>query len=145
MPEPRKAGAAVPARLEGQVSTQHVRGEKLRVLVVEDDLDGAESLMLLLQLWGYESRGCTSGGEALALAPNFEPHVILTDIGLPDMTGWELAQRLLSSPLLIAITAHGEAADFRRSERAGIRYHLVKPAFQNQLREILERVASGDR
>ena len=57
-----------------------------------------------------------------------QPNVVLIDIGLPDMTGWELAKRLPRDALLIAVTARGEQDDFERSQRAGIRYHLVKPA-----------------
>jgi DNA-binding response OmpR family regulator len=112
----------------------------LRVLVVEDSLDAAEALALQLKQWGYEYRVCTSGGEALALAPYFRPSVVLIDIGLPDMTGWELAKGLPRDALLIAITARGEDGDFWRSRFAGIRYHLVKPAYQRQLRELLERI-----
>lgn len=114
--------------------------EPLRVLVVEDSVDVAETLRIQLKQWGCRCQICASGSEALAIAPSFEPQVVLLDIGLPDMDGWEVARRLPSGSLLIAITAYGEAGDFQRSQRAGIAYHLVKPAFQNQLRELLERV-----
>lgn len=121
----------------------------LRVLVVEDNLDAADVLHTSLNQWGYASRVCTSGNEALALAPYYLPHVVLIDIGLPDIDGWQLAGRLRQQgagnpPVLIAVTAHGEQQDFQRSQRAGISYHLVKPAFQPQLREILERLARSN-
>ncbi|HWB13290.1 MAG TPA: response regulator [Pirellulales bacterium] len=121
----------------------------LRVLVVEDNLDTADVLDTSLHTWGYASRVCTSGNEALALFPYYLPHVVLIDIGLPDMDGWELARRLRqrrdgAPPVLIAITAHGEQHDYQRSQLAGISFHLVKPAFQPQLREILERLAGGN-
>jgi DNA-binding response OmpR family regulator len=122
------------------VDDKLVSARPLRVLVVEDSLDAAEALALQLKQWGYEYRVCTSGGEALALAPYFRPSVVLIDIGLPDMTGWELAKGLPRDALLIAITARGEDGDFWRSRFAGIRYHLVKPAYQRQLRELLERI-----
>lgn len=121
----------------------------MRVLVVEDNLDTASVLEKSLQEWGYPSRVCTSANEALALSPYYQPQVVLIDIGLPDIDGWELASRLRarhseSPPILIAITAHGEQEDFQRSQTAGISFHLVKPAFQPQLREILERLARGN-
>lgn len=129
------------AILERPVSAQPKRTQLLRILVVEDSIDVAETLAIQLRQWGHECQVCTSGNEALALAPYFRPNVVLIDIGLPDMDGWELARKLPGGPLLIAITACGDEYDFRRSQRAGIRYHLVKPAYQNQLRELLERIA----
>ncbi len=121
----------------------------LRVLVVEDNLDTAGVLEKSLDNWGYAARVCTSGNEALALSPYYLPHVVLIDIGLPDIDGWELARRMrqhqaAAPPVFIAITAHSEQHDFQRSQRAGISYHLVKPSFQPQLREILERLARAD-
>lgn len=118
----------------------------MRVLVVEDSLDVAETLQKSLTAWGYAVNACTGGNEALALAPYFRPDVVLIDIGLPDMDGWQLARRLRAQgdgdvPVMIAITALGEEADFERSRQAGISFHLVKPAFQTQLRQLLERIA----
>lgn len=132
----------------GSTSGSRKQQDRLRVLVVEDNLDTAAVLDHNLQAWGYASRVCTSGNEALALAPYYHPHVVLIDIGLPDIDGWELARRLRQQhddgqPVFIAVTAHGEEDDFHRSQAAGIGYHLVKPAFQPQLREILERLARG--
>jgi CheY-like chemotaxis protein len=115
----------------------------LRVLVVEDSTDAAEALGLQLREWGYGYRICASGNEALALVPYFRPNVVLVDIGLPDMSGWELARYLPGNAVLIAISARGEDDDFRRSQYAGIGYHLVKPAYQRQLRELLQRIAPG--
>lgn len=123
--------------------------ETLRVLVVEDHLDVAELLEKNLVDWGYTARTCTSASEALALAPYFQPHVVVVDIGLPDFDGWELVRRLREQrtaepPLFIAVTAHGEGEAYQKSEAVGITYHLVKPSYQQQLRQILERFASGD-
>jgi CheY-like chemotaxis protein len=125
---------------EGRARDRVVVAQPLRVLVVEDALDVAEALAMQLRGWGYDSRVCASGNEAITLAPYYHPNVILIDIGLPDMNGWELAKRLPSDALLVAVTARGEEDDFRRSDQAGIRYHLVKPAYQRQLRELLERL-----
>lgn len=117
--------------------------QPLRVMVVEDSLDAAQALAMHLRLWGYEYCLCTSGNEALALVSIHRPNVALIDIGLPDMDGWELAERLPSDTLLIAVTARGEESDFQRSRLAGIHYHLVKPAFHKQLRELLERFSNS--
>lgn len=120
-------------------------GRPLRVLVVEDSVDTAEALGLQLREWGHAYRICASGNEALALAPYFRPNVVLIDIGLPDMSGWELARYLPANAVLIAVSARGEDNDFRRSQLAGIGYHLVKPAYQRQLRELLGRIAPAVR
>jgi CheY-like chemotaxis protein len=158
------SGKSGPARLPGRAPDLRVHAapdtggagsgssrpnRPLRVLVVEDNLDTAGVLEKSLDQWGYVSRVCTSGNEALALSPYYLPQVVLIDIGLPDIDGWELARRLRqhqaeAPPVFIAITAHGEQHDFQRSQWAGISYHLVKPAFQTQLREILERLAPGN-
>lgn len=126
---------------KGFSTVSSIATRALRVLVVEDALDAAETLDMQLREWGYDSRVCTSGREAIALAPYYQPNVVLIDIGLPDMTGWELAKLLPPDALLIAVTARGEADDFKRSQGVGIRYHLVKPTYQRQLRELLERLA----
>ena len=81
------------------------------------------------------------------MLPGYRPQVVLIDIGLPDMDGWSLARFISSQashdrPILIAVTAYGEESDFVRSQRAAISYHLVKPAYQFQLRQILGRIAS---
>jgi CheY-like chemotaxis protein len=115
----------------------------LRVLVVEDSPDLGRLLAMLLQHWGYHFCICTSGKDALATAPEFKPNVVLIAIGLPDMDGWEVARRLPSGPLLVAVTSRSEEDDFRRSLEAGITYHLIKPAFQAPLRELLERYSTS--
>jgi DNA-binding response OmpR family regulator len=130
------------SKISERTASKSDAARPLRVLIVEDSLDAADALALQLRQWGYDCRVCTSGNEALALTPYFHPNVVLIDIGLPDMTGWELARRLPGDALLIAVTARGEAGDFWRSERAGIRYHLVKPAYQRQLRELLQRMGN---
>ena len=123
--------------------------ETLRVLVVEDNLDVAELLEKNIVDWGYTARTCTSASEALALDPYFLPNVVVVDIGLPDFDGWELVRRLRKQraaepPLFIAVTAHGESEAYRKSVEVGITYHLVKPSYQQQLRQILKRLADGD-
>ena len=108
-------------------------GSARRVLVVDDNVPAAESLAMLVRLSGHEARVVHDGTAALALAPEFRPDVVLLDIGLPGMDGYEVARRLRSVPgtppslLLIAVTGYGREDDRLRSRDAGIDHHLVKP------------------
>ena len=117
----------------------------LRVLVVEDDLIAAESLGLLLRLWGHEPRVTLDGLTALAAAQERLPDVALLDIGLPGtLDGYEVARRLgqlpgQKHPLLIALSGRSEEGDCLRSERAGFHLHLVKPIDSRELRGLLSR------
>ena len=114
----------------------------LTVLVVEDNEDGADSLSLFLRLCGYDVQVAYDGPTALQEANLSPPEVVLLDIGLPGMDGWQVARRLReqlqSRPFLVALTAHGTADDFRRSEEAGLDLHLVKPVDPHMLRNVLE-------
>lgn len=127
----------------GQAPRERV--DCLRVLVIEDNLDAAESLARQLHQWGHHCRVCTTAHEALSVLVRYHPQVVLIDIGLPDMDGWRLARLIHQTtnerPILIAVTAYGEEGDFARSQQAAISYHLVKPAYQPQLRQILGRIA----
>jgi CheY-like chemotaxis protein len=114
----------------------------LRVLVVDDNLDAAESLVMLLGLDGHEVRMAHSGVEALEAAAVFRPEVVLLDIGLPGMDGYEVARRLReqndgAETLLVAMTGYGQEEDRRRSRAAGFHRHLVKPVDLNDLRALL--------
>jgi CheY-like chemotaxis protein len=116
----------------------------LRVLVVEDNADTAATCELLLQLQGLEVRTVPDGRSALAAAQSFTPDVVLLDIGLPGLDGWEVARRLKKEstsrpPFLIAVTGYGREEDRQKSARAGIDLHLLKPADPVQLAELLER------
>lgn len=104
----------------------------LRVLVVEDHQDTAESLRRLLALCGYQVALASSAQEGVTAARKLEPHVVLCDIGLPDSDGYVVASvlrqsRATSDARLIAVTAHGEPQDRRRALAAGFDAHLVKP------------------
>ncbi len=103
-----------------------------RVLVVDDNVDAAESVAMLLRLEGHEIRLAYSGPEALQAAEEYRPEVILLDIGLPGMNGYEVARRLRQQPpfqrtLLAAMTGYGQDEDRRRSAEAGFDRHLTKP------------------
>lgn len=126
-----------------QPSNARQSAGSFRVLAVEDEIDSAEALLLSLQQWGCDVRVCTSGNEALALAPAFQPDVVLLDIRLPDLDGWKLARKLREcgvNATMIAVTALGEGDDYYRSNKVGIDFHLVKPDFKPQLKQLLERI-----
>jgi PAS domain S-box-containing protein len=104
-----------------------------RVLVVDDNLDAAESLAMLLRLEKHTVHTAHDGPAALLEAEAFRPEVVLLDIGLPRMDGYEVARRLreelgLKAALLVAVTGYGQEEDRRRSEEAGFDAHLTKPA-----------------
>jgi CheY-like chemotaxis protein len=121
-------------------------GSSLRVLVVEDEPDAAESLRQLLVLYGHRAEVARDGSAALTLAERFRPDVVFLDIGLPGkVDGLEVARRLGArqedgrTPLLVAVTGRGHPDDRRVSELAGIHLHVVKPADPEVLRVLLER------
>ena len=118
----------------------------LRVLVVEDHPDTAEMLAKWAELSGHSARVCRTGFQALHTAPTFQPDVVLLDIGLPDMNGWDLARSFrdnetLTQPQIIAVTAYQTNDDRRRSEEVGINYHLGKPAHRSDVVGLLAQVA----
>src|SRR5581483_8082486 len=106
--------------------------QRLRVLVVDDNEDCVSSVKALLELSGHEVRTAYRGTDAVNVAREFEPDVVLLDIGLPEMDGYEVARRLRADPklahvLLLALTGYGEESDERRAREAGFDHHLVKP------------------
>ena len=119
-PSTPPAGAATPE------SARH------RILVVDDNVDAAETMVMLLDLSGHDARAAFGGQEALDLALSFRPDVVFLDIGLPGMNGHEVARRLLANPAtasakLIALTGWGTADDIQKSAMSGFHAHLTKP------------------
>jgi two-component system, chemotaxis family, CheB/CheR fusion protein len=114
-----------------------------RLLVVDDNRDSAESLALLLQVQGYEVQTAHDGLAALERARVFRPDVVLLDIGLPRMDGYEVARRLRQEgghqAVLVALTGYGTDEDQRRSQAAGFDHHLLKPVELDALHELLIR------
>jgi len=114
-----------------------------RILVVDDNVDAARSLArLLTRVYGQEVRVAHDGPTALDLAGEFSPEVILLDIGLPGMDGYEVARRLRNQQafrrvLLVALTGWGQEDDLARSREAGFNHHLVKPANPDIIRDLL--------
>ena len=118
-----------------------------RVLVVDDNRDATETMAMLLGIWGHDTRSAHDGPSALGIAQEFQPEVILLDIGLPGMDGFEVARRVHSLPglrntVLIAMTGYGQEEDRARSRAAGFARHLVKPADPTTLKKMLESLPS---
>ncbi len=118
----------------------------LRTLVVDDNVDAAEILEMLLTKTGHEVRIVHDGPAALAAALEFRPDVVLLDIGLPELDGYEIAKRIrqqpaLASMVLVALTGYGQETDRQRSQEAGFDYYLVKPADFQKVQQILATVS----
>jgi CheY-like chemotaxis protein len=117
-------------------------GGRRRVLVVEDHADGAESLRLLLSLWGYEVRLAATGPQGLSLAREWRPDAVLSDIGLPGLDGCRLAEALSHDPAtahitLLAMSGYGDEATRRRAGACGFTAVLTKPIDPAALRALL--------
>ena len=131
-----------PATLQTRRSTVHPTKLPARILVVDDLAASAETLMTLLEMEGFDVRVASEGMAALKIAVDFRPDVVLLDIGLPGMNGFEVAHRLRTQPesreaLLIALTGYGEPESRSRSAQAGFDFHMVKPADVNLLLSML--------
>lgn len=114
----------------------------LRILVVDDNHDAAEVLSLLLESMGLNAKAVNSGPAALAAIPNYRPNVILMDIGMPGMNGYEVARRIREQPQfndikLVALTGWGQEEDRRLSHNAGFDYHLTKPVDSTVLKDLI--------
>jgi CheY-like chemotaxis protein len=118
----------------------------MRILVVDDYPANVESMALLLRLDGYEVEEALDGVEALRKAEVQQPDVVLLDISMPGMDGYQVARKLRSRfpdrPLwLFAVTAKGSAEDRKRCYEAGFDFHLVKPADPEQVQQLLRNLA----
>jgi CheY-like chemotaxis protein len=115
----------------------------MRILVADDNRDTAETLSVLLQMMGHQVRAAGDGAEAIDMAASFEPMVVLLDIGMPKVNGYEAASRirqLVPKALLIATTGHGQPEDVRMAAAAGFDHHLVKPVKPEQVQHLLARL-----
>jgi len=121
---------------------------QLRVLVVDDHADGATSMCRLLRVLGYDARQASDGLEGLGAAAEFRPDVVLLDIAMPRLSGYEVARRLRAEPwgkqiLLIAVTGWGQDSDKQRATDAGFDLHLTKPVAVAELTRALSSVAAS--
>jgi len=131
-----------PAIVPDDLSVPVPAANKSRILVIEDNEDTAESVEWLLSLDGYEVMTAHTGMEGLEAARQFKPQVILCDIGLPGMDGYQVARALrqesdLASAYIIALTGYGRDEDLKKAHEAGFDLHLTKPIDHNNLRRAL--------
>jgi two-component system CheB/CheR fusion protein len=138
VPEPTVAKAV--AQIDKRAAP--ASGSARRVLIVEDNVDSAESMALLARSWGHEVVIAGDGSTALTLAQSFQPHAAVVDIGLPGMDGYALARRLRQNSLhrelyLVAMTGYGREEDRRAARAAGFDSHIVKPADMDELEKLL--------
>jgi CheY-like chemotaxis protein len=127
-----------------------IGAQPLRVLLADDDRDGAVSLSTLLEIEGFEVRVVNGGQEALDAARDFKPHVCLLDIGMPKITGYEAARRLRQRygddcPVLIAVTGWKQASDKILATLAGFDHHVAKPYEPTELVKLLAKLPPATR
>lgn len=119
--------------MQGEAIDRGLVTPLLRILVVDDNVDSAESWGTLLGILGHEIRIAHDGPSALETSRGFRPDVVLQDIGMPGMDGYEVARRMRRDPatagaMLVAITGYGRDEDRREARDAGFDHHLTKPA-----------------
>jgi CheY-like chemotaxis protein len=143
--------AEIPLRAaNADTAASAVHGQPRRLLIADDDRDGALILATLLELEGYEVRTVHGGQEALDVARTFKPHVVLLDIGMPKITGYDAARRLRQRygeecPVLIAVTAWKQASDKILANLAGFDHHVAKPYDPNELVKLLAKTQRATR
>ena len=131
------------SHIKGTGAIQPRKTDKaMRILVIEDHRDTAESLRMLLEVCGYLVTEAYSGPDGVKAAEQWRPDIVLCDIGLPGLDGYGVARKLRDNPAtaqvrLIALTAYGEDEHHRRSYEAGFEYHLVKPVDPDALLSVL--------
>jgi CheY-like chemotaxis protein len=141
-----RAGAAESERADARPAVNAPR----RVLVVDDNRDAGESLEMLLRVLGVESRVVHDGESALAALRAFRPEMVLLDLGMPGMDGYEVARRIRErpedgEPVVIALTGWGQPEDRRRTREAGFDHHLVKPVGLGVLQSLLAALDAPER
>ena len=121
----------------------HLADEDLRVLVVDDNIDAAASLAMVIESLGLHPRIAHSGAQALQVANRYQPHLVLLDIGMPVMDGYEVARRLRADsgsaqPLIAAVTGWSNPGDVERCKSAGFDHHFAKPANLDRIAELVQ-------
>jgi signal transduction histidine kinase len=137
VPEPR---AERPVQAEKH---QVIQLDPRRILIVDDNVDAAEMLAVMLHGWGHDTRVVYDGPSALTAAEEFQPEIVLLDLGLPTLDGYETGRRLRETAcgraaLVVAVTGWGQEQDVARSRAAGFDRHLVKPVSPQVLRTLVE-------
>ena len=143
---PLAIAAAEPA-FAGPAAVQNTEAASMarRILVVDDNADAADSLKVLLGIWGHDVEIAHDGVSALRLAREFDPELVFLDIGLPEMNGYEVARRLREAAgpagaKIIALSGYGAERDLLRSKEAGVDLHLVKPVDPKSLPDVIASV-----
>jgi DNA-binding response OmpR family regulator len=138
---------------EGTIGAEAAQ-RRHRILVTDDNVDAAASLAMMLEIMGHEVRTAHDGLEAVEVAATFRPDIILLDIGMPKLDGFEACRRIRGQDwahdvFMLALTGWGQDADRIEARKAGFDEHLVKPvdptAFEKLLAGIRSRVATPDR
>ena len=129
----------------GEMMGKEQLTQPLKVLLIDDNRDLAETTSTLLTLYGYDVRAACTGISGIETAKEFLPHVIICDIGLPDIDGYEVARRLsdcrdLKDVCLISLSGYAQAGDFEYSKEAGFALHISKPVDFANLRSILDSI-----
>jgi CheY-like chemotaxis protein len=119
----------------------------LRILVVDDLVDAADSLALLLRMLGHQVKTAHDGPAALEAAEQFQPEAVVLDIALPKLDGYQVAMRLRQDPqlqkvCLIALSGYGEQSDVERGAQAGFDYHWLKPVDLDKLESVIAELAN---
>lgn len=117
----------------------------MHILIVDDNADLVELLRMLLEAQGYAVDTASDGAQAVQMVATVRPDVLLVDIGLPDVDGYEVARRVRTTtkspwPFLVAMTGYGQPEDRRRAMEAGFDEHMVKPVTKDQLGKLLSHV-----
>jgi len=121
----------------------------LRVLIVDDDADGREALRTLLEVWGHEVEIAENGERGVALTLERRPEVVLLDIGMPGLNGYEVARRIRkgpegTKPFLVALTGWTRVEDHRNAREAGFDTYVLKPADPDHLKALLAAACADD-
>ncbi|MDB5938284.1 MAG: multi-sensor hybrid histidine kinase, partial [Polaromonas sp.] len=145
LPARPAAAPPLPLPLPPVPSPDRLAGRRCRVLAVDDSVDAVEFLARLIRLSGHEVEVAYDGPGAVQAALATRPDVVLLDIGLPGLTGYEVARQLRQEPalkgtVLVALTGYGRESDRQRSRNAGFSYHLVKPVGVREVEDILATV-----
>jgi CheY-like chemotaxis protein len=138
---------AAPPAIHMPARTRSAPHNHQKILVVDDNQDSADSLAMLLEVMGHEVQVAHSGETALTKAKEFGPNVVILDIGMPGMTGFEVAAQMrtlagFARTTLIAFSGYGQETDRKLSRDAGFHFHLAKPATVDQIEGILAKIQS---
>jgi len=136
--------SAPPGSDEERVAAGAAESGRCRILLVEDNEDAREMLQMLLTLAGHDVHGAADGPSGIEMAKATDPDMVVIDLGLPGMDGYEVARQLRPALRagvgLIALSGYGQAADRRKSVEAGFDTHLVKPVDPNHLSDVIASI-----